>query len=80
MAFTVITYPDEKTLAEGLTATVTTFDDESTLKVGLENAVSMTKIVAKGEKFTLVDNAQIVNVSLEITAKGGKFTVILETV
>jgi hypothetical protein len=79
MAFAVTTYNDEVELAAALTAVVTTFPDEAKLDVGLAAATSVTAVVAKGAKFTLIDNAQIVNVSLIILAKGAKFTVILET-
>jgi hypothetical protein len=79
MAYAVTTYNDEKELATALTAVVTTFPDEDKLDVGLAAATSVTTVVAKGGKFTLIDNAQIVNVSLVVLAKGAKFTVILET-
>ena len=81
MAFTVTTYTSEDELATALTATVTTYPDEETLGDGIIAATNITQIVVKGgHKYTLIDNAQIVNVSLRILAKGAFYTVILETV
>lgn len=80
MAFTVTTYNSEDDLAAALTAVVTTYSSEDELDAGIAAATNITKIVAKGAFYTLIDNAQITNVSLRIVAKGGKFTVILETV
>ena len=79
MAFTVITHPDEVTLAAALTAVVTTHTSEEDLETAVAAATSVTAIVAKGGFYTLIDNAQITNVSLRILAKGAKYTVILET-
>lgn len=79
MAFTVTTFPDEKTLATAITAVVTTHTSEDDLETAVAAATSVTAVVAKGGFYTLIDNAQIVNVSLIILAKGAKFTVILET-
>lgn len=80
MPFTVTTYNDEAELATALTATVTTYPSEDKLDAGIEAATDITAIVVKGKGYyTLVDNAQVVNVSLRILAKYGKYTVILET-
>ena len=80
MPFSVTTYNSEDELATALTAVVTTFPDEETLGAGIIAATSPFSIVVKGGgKYTLIDNPQIVNVSLRIVAKGAKFTVILET-
>ncbi len=80
MAFAVVTVNDEDELAAALTAVVTTFRSEDELDVGLEAATDVTAVVVKGKGYyTLIDNAQIVNVSLRILAKFGKFTYILET-
>ena len=79
MPFTVTTYNSEDELAAAVTATVTTFPSEDELDAGIEAATNITQIVVKGGFYTLIDNAQIANVSLRIVAKGGKYTVILET-
>ncbi len=80
MAFAVVTVNDEAELATALTAVVTTFNDEDELDAGLATATSIDAVVIKGlGKFTLIDNAQITNVSLRILSKGAKFTYILET-
>ena len=81
MAFTVVTVNDEDQLAAALTAVVTTYPDEEKLGAGIIAATNITQIVVKGlGYYTLIDNAQIVNVSLRILAKGAKYTYILETV
>ena len=81
MAFTVTTYNDEVELAAALTATVTTVNDEEELGALINAATNITAIVVKGKgKYTLIDDAQVVNVSLRILSKFGKYTVILETV
>ncbi len=80
MAFSVDTYNSEDDLAAAITAVVTTYASEDALEVGVAAATSITKVVAKGGFYTIIDNAQITNVSLDILAKGGKYTVILETV
>ena len=80
MAFSVVTVNDEAELATALTAVVTTARSEDELDALLEAATSITAIVIKGgHYYTLIDNAQIANVSLRILAKGAKFTYILET-
>ena len=80
MAFTVTTYNDETELAAALTATVTTARSEDELDLLIEAATDITQVVVKGNLYyTLIDNAQIVNVSLRVLAKGLKYTVILET-
>ena len=81
MAFVVVTVNSEDDLAAALTAVVTTFFSEDALDAGLEAATSVTAVVVKcGHYYTLIDNAQIANVSLRILAKGAKYTYILETV
>ena len=81
MAFVVVTVNSEDDLAAALTAVVTTARSEDELDVLIEAATNITEIVVKGlGYYTLIDNAQIVNVSLRILAKGGKYTYILETV
>ena len=81
MAFSVVTVNDEDQLAAALTAVVTTYPDEEKLGAGIIAATNITAIVVKGlGYYTLIDNAQIVNVSLRILAKGAKYTYILETV
>lgn len=80
MPFTVTTYPDEVQLAAAITAVVTTYPDEETLGDGINAATDITAVVVKGHgKYTLIDNAQIANVSLRVLAKGAFYTVILET-
>ena len=80
MAFSVVTVNDEDELAAALTAVVTTYNDEDELDAGVAAATNITAIVVKGHgKYTMIDNAQIVNVSLRIVAKGIKYTYILET-
>lgn len=79
MAFTVNTYTSEEALATAITATVTTHSSEAALATAVAAATSVTEIVSKGGYFTLIDNATIVNVNLWILAKGGFYTVILET-
>ena len=80
MAYSVVTVNDEDELAAALTAVVTTFPSEDKLDAGIAAATDITAIVVKGKGYyTLIDNAQIVNVSLRILAKGAKFTYILET-
>ena len=81
MAFAVVTVNSEDDLAAALTATVTTFRSIDELSIGLAAATDITEVVVKGYGyFTLIDDAQITNVSLRIMAKGAKFTYILETV
>ena len=79
MAFAVVTVNDEDELAAALTAVVTTFPDEDSLDVGIAAATAVHTVVVHGGKYTLIDNPQIVNVSLRIMSKGGKYTYILET-
>ena len=80
MAFAVVTVNDEAELAAALTAVVTTYPSEDALAAGIDAATSVTTVVVKGRGyFTLIDNAQITNVSLRVLAKGAKFTYILET-
>ena len=80
MAFAVVTVNDEAELATALTATVTTYRSEDELDAGIEAATDITAVVVKGgHYYTLIDNAQIANVSLRILAKGAKYTYILET-
>ena len=80
MAFTVITYKSEDQLAAAIQAVVTTYPDEDSLDIGIEGSTDITSIVVVGNKYTLIDNAQITNVSIRILAKGRFYTVILETV
>jgi hypothetical protein len=81
MAFTVTTYNSEDDLAVAVQATVTTYPSEDALDAGIAAAVNPTAVVVKGGLYyTLIDDAQVVNVSLRILAKGIKYTVILETV
>lgn len=80
MAFVVVTVNDEAQLAAALQATVTTARSEDELDALIEAATSITAVVVKGgHYYTLIDNAQITNVSLRILAKGAKYTYILET-
>jgi len=80
MAFAVVTVNSEDELAAALTAVVTTYSSEDKLDAGIALATDITAIVVKGYGYySLIDNAQIVNVSLRIMAKGAKFTYILET-
>jgi len=80
MAFAVVTVNDEAELATALTAVVTTYRSEDELDAGIEAATDITAVVVKGgHYYTLIDNAQIANVSLRILAKGAKYTYILET-
>lgn len=80
MAFTVKTYTSEDDLATALVAVVTTYPDEETLGEGITAATAITALVVKGgRKYTLIDNAQVANVSLRVVAKGAFYTVILET-
>ena len=80
MAFTVVTYDSEDELATALTAVVTTVHSEDELEPVLEAATAVDQVVSKGPGFfTVIDNAQIVNVSLKVLAKGAKFTAIVET-
>ena len=77
--YTVTTYTDEDQLATALTAVVTTYPDEDSLDAGIAASTAITAVVTKGAKYTMIDNAQIANVSLRILSKGGFYTVILET-
>ena len=80
MAFAVVTVNSEADLATALTAVVTTFKSEDELDAGIAASTDITAIVVKGYGYyTMIDNAQITNVSLRIMAKGAKFTYILET-
>jgi len=79
MAFTVTTYYSEDDLAAAITAVVTTYPDEETLGAGILTATTIFDIIAHGEMYTIIDNPQIVNVSLRVIGKGGFYTVILET-
>ena len=83
MAFTVTTFDSEDELAAAITAVVTTVHSEDELEPVLEAATNIltgSGVVCKGPGFfTVIDNPQIVNVALKIVAKGGKFTMILET-
>jgi len=81
MPFTVTTVDSEDELATLLTAVVTTVHSEDELEPVLDAAISIDRVVCKGPGFfTVIDNAQITNISLDILAKGGKFTAIVETV
>ena len=80
MAFSVNTYKSEDALASAIQADVNTLVSESALNAALALAVSPFYVLGKGGFFTLIDNPQIVNVSLRVVAKGAEFTVILETV
>jgi len=81
MAFTVTTFDSEDELAAALTAVVTTVHSEDELEVVLDAATAAFSVVSKGPGFfTLIDDPQVVNVSLKIVAKGAKFTMVLETV
>ena len=79
MPFTVTTYNSEDDLAAAITAVVTTYNSEDAFDDGIAAATTPAQFLAHGGKFTLIDNPQIVNVSLRVLAKGGKFTVVLET-
>ncbi len=79
MAFTVTTYNSESELATALIASVVTYNSEAALQVGLDAAFSLFGVVAKGGKFTLIDNPELANITLTVLGKGGKFTVIHET-
>ena len=80
MPFTVTTYNDEAELAAALTAVVTTHPSEDALDAAIAAATTPIQVVVKGYGYyTLIDNPQIVNVSLRVLAKGAKYTVILET-
>ena len=78
MSFTVSTHTNEDDLANFLNAIVETYPDEDTLAIGLENTFDVFNVLAKGGKFTVIDDPQIANISLKVVAKGGFFTVILE--
>jgi len=81
MAFVVVTVNSEDELATALTAVVTTASSEDELDALLEAAIKVTAVVVKGlGYYTLIDNAEITNVSLRILSKGIKYTYILETV
>ena len=79
MAFTVTTYASPDDLAAALTATVTVHASEQSLSDAISAATLVTAIVTNGIYYTLIDNAQVVNVSLRVVDKGIKYTVILET-
>ena len=80
MAFVVVTVNSEAQLATALQAVVTTARSEDELDALIEASTAITAIVIKGgHYYTLIDNAQIANVSLRILSKGAKYTYILET-
>ena len=80
MAFVVVTVNDEASLATALTAVVSTARSEDELDALIEASTNITAIVVKGgHYYTLIDNAQIANITLRILAKGAKYTYILET-
>ena len=80
MAFAVTTYDSPDELAAAITATVTVCQSEQALSDALALATNVTAVTTGGAGvFTLIDDAQIVNVSLRIVGKGLKYTVILET-
>ena len=80
MAFTVTTYDSPDELAAAITATVTVHSSEQELSDALALATNPTAVTTGSTSyFTLIDDAQIVNVSLRIVGKGLKYTVILET-
>ena len=80
MAFTVVVHDSPDALAAAITAVVTVHDSEQSLSDALALATDVTAVTINGGKFTLIDNAQIVNVSLRIFSKAYKYVVILETV
>ena len=80
MAFTVVVHDSPDALAAAITAVVTVHSSEQSLSDALALATSVTAVTINGGKFTLIDNAQIVNVSLRIFSKAYKYVVILETV
>ena len=80
MAFVVVTVNDEVSLAAALTAVVTTARSEDELDALIEASTNITAIVVKGNHYyTLIDNAQIANITLRVLSKGLKYTYILET-
>ena len=79
MAFTVTTYDSPDDLAAALTAVVTVHPSEQSLSDAISAATNATTVVTSGIYYTLIDNAQIVNISLRVVGKGIKYTVILET-
>ena len=80
MAFVVVTVNSEAQLAAALQATVTTARSEDELDALIEASTAITAIVVKGGYYyTLIDDAQIANISLRVLAKGAKYTYILET-
>ena len=76
-AVTLIDSPDD--LATFVSATVTVHSSEQSLSDALALATAVTVVTIDGGKFTLVDNAQVANVSLRILSKAYKYVVILET-
>lgn len=82
MAFSVETYTGEQALEDAIQGAVTTLSSEQALEDYLEaaNPALIHSVITKGAFFTVIEDPQIVNVSLVIVAKGGFFSVILETV
>ena len=79
MAFTVLTHDSPDDLAAAITAVVTVHTSEQSLSDALALATNVLTVTIDGGKFTLVDNAQVANVSLRILSKAYKYVVILET-
>ena len=79
MPFAVTTVNDEVELAALLQATVTTLNSEDELDATLAAVTNIGAVVCKGGKYTVIDDISIVNVSVRVLAKGGKFTAIVET-
>ena len=83
MAYVVTTYDSEDALKAGLNASlVETYSSEQALENKLDTLTTetVTQITTKGGYFTLILDANVgLNTLIGVGAKGGKFTVVIET-
>ena len=82
MAFSVLTYTSEDQLAAAIQANVQTLSSEQALQEAINlvpDPNDIFDVLAKGGMFTLIDTPLVAFTTLRIVAKGGFFTVILET-
>lgn len=82
MAFVVTTYASEEALAAAINGTVVTHKSEQALEDYIEanSGATLTALTTKGAMYTTVLDADVTpNTLIGLGAKGGKFTVVIET-
>lgn len=79
MPYTVRTHKSPQALADYLLASVSVAKSEDALDTAIQAATNISTIVANGGYFTVIDNPQIVALSISVVAKGNFYTTIVET-